>query len=534
MTFQEALDLLQRGMSGGSGGPFLVRNCTANIKVLCRVERRDFFDDHIPLIFSHVDRIGLQATMFLPQKVEAYNLFGEWAETDAIRTKVEAMFNNFAYHFGSLRVRKVVYEGKFASIDDLYRWVNTHQAQMTAELVSRHSPVRSAFREATGYRGSRETMCHVCEDMFSSDDITTMRVAELDSLGKVREDENGNPLEVDLPICYSCEGNYDDEDQDEMHYFDAPNPKEKATFERWPFSRTCGVELEVLTVSKLPSDAIRALKWKMVHDGSIVDHRGTSSRARWPGIEFNSPPRCGDAFLDEMIESVSLWHDKVRVNKTCGFHVHVDWSDLDRLQKANCQNFLVAMEDLLFALQPPSRSASEYCRKWGKRAPLSTETAIFKSQKYMGVNFSHAEPPGLQHSSSGHEGGYGTIEFRMGAGTRSLEKIVRWSELCLRLVEIGADLLTEDSCKSIREMTVSGQLNLFEKLAREYDKRVERPSEYLTQLIGWIEGRLQKFGNKTKKESVSIPLKAKASFAKAKPVPLESDAERFEERLGIA
>lgn len=142
---------------------------------------------------------------------------------------------------------------------------------------------------------------------------------------------------------------------------------------------------------------------------------------------------------------------KARVNKTCGMHVHLDMRQRD--PKIAFHN-LTRAQELLFALQPNSRRANNYCRK----TSLDWDTAI--ADRYRAVNArAYAE--------------HKTIEVRLHTGTVNARKIVNWISLLLRIVDAPA---------------LPHQVHQIGGLARV---GITLPARLKT----YLEARVEKFGN---------------------------------------
>jgi len=220
-------------------------------------------------------------------------------------------------------------------------------------------------------------------------------------------------------------------------------------------NRPFGIEIEALasTVDRMV-ESVRAAgvpvmretynhatrpHWKIVSDASV-------SGPGFEGFELVSPPTND---LDEVARVCSgLAHADVRVNRTCGLHVHFDARDLLPAQWARLIKLWVRYEDAIDSVMPPSRraSANRYCKSVRERVARHARTTrgrvdgsveelfsvidassatrdtigrgLFESDRYYKVNFQSWWK-------------HGTIEFRQHSGTCSGTKIVTW----IRLVE---------------------------------------------------------------------------------------------------
>lgn len=117
--------------------------------------------------------------------------------------------------------------------------------------------------------------------------------------------------------------------------------------------RPLGIELEFSSPKGMVSYEPSGHKWE--HDGSLT--RG--------GLELVFPPAGGDAFIkliSNCIDAIML--HTPGIDKSCGFHVHVqardfDWFSLRRILALWCK-----LENDIFAyLVSPERSENRYCQK---------------------------------------------------------------------------------------------------------------------------------------------------------------------------
>jgi hypothetical protein len=375
-------------------------------------------------------------------------------------------------------------------------------------------------------------ICQKCGAFKPTKRLRQSTISLIGEDGFVVEDVDGSPKESRIMACDICHStSLGSIYFDEVHQHAPLLSKLDTTFEKWPFERSAGVELETLIVAPIDVAALKKLKWRLVGDGSIKNPIGK----QWKGVEFNSPPASGDGFLNSITEGMKLWARNSRVNESCGFHVHVDWSDLDVVQQANCQNFLVAMDRLMFAAQPPSRSSNNFCKMFDlNRWKLTDDHQILQTNKYQGINFNHAVAPDRSQaiSDQGRHGHYGTVEFRMGAGTRNVEKVLKWVEFCQRLIEIGGGIKFADKCRELRHKTISQKLQVFKELSQEMDSRLRRPPEFLNQLMPWLEGRIEKFsGQKVTKEVVTVNYSSKKDYQGAVPEIVHGVDEVYENQM---
>lgn len=304
-------------------------------------------------------------------------------------------------------------------------------------------------------------------------------------------------------------------------------PIENEGHTRWPFERKVGIELEALAIAPLPD--LTDLKWRIVNDSSI-----TGFNFEGESVEFNTPPAEGDAFYSRALAGIRRVQPFVRVNKSCGFHVHIDVQDMfnDNAKLANVQNLLIAFQPLMFALQPPSRRGSSYCKLWP--AYTRVESPMHDCDKFMAVSWHHIRPPTFNLRGEKIGGGYGTIEFRMGAGTRNPRKVLLFVQFLQRLIEIGSRVKDENAWMSLRDKTPWALFETFKELAAAHDAAVERNPEFLRDLLAWMEMRIEKFSPKLPLAVKAFTFKFDKKFEASEFSIVEDLDERFEEGQGIA
>lgn len=262
--------------------------------------------------------------------------------------------------------------------------------------------------------------------------------------------------------------------------------------------RKFGVELELLGTANFgmeaASDAIRAAgvecrvesyshnvprTWKIVSDGSLSAH----------GFEVVSPPLSGPEGIAEVRKvAAALTTALARagsriVDRTCGFHVHVDSHGLNGGDIISIVQRYNAFESTIDGFMPESRRASnnQYsrsCTTINNLARLVTavhqnprSTAAIRShmndreERYYKVNL---------HAFVRH----GTIEFRQHSGTCNGEKIENWIRFCLGFVEaskiqIESTDTTVTSPESTVVVTTSDDGLRINAIERKYLKMAE-------------------------------------------------------------
>ncbi|TXH08128.1 MAG: hypothetical protein E6R04_11195 [Spirochaetes bacterium] len=165
--------------------------------------------------------------------------------------------------------------------------------------------------------------------------------------------------------------------------------------------------------------------WKIVPDGSV-----------YSGFEVVSPKLHGSEGLEQVRKvAETLVRSGARIERDCGFHVHVDASGLNALTLYNIVKRYAAFETEIDAFMPPSRRGANnnYCRQSSyflreltmPEANSEIRTLLRRlsqDDRYYKVNLMAY----LRH---------GTVEFRHHSGTVSANKMIPWIIFCVNFVE---------------------------------------------------------------------------------------------------
>jgi len=218
------------------------------------------------------------------------------------------------------------------------------------------------------------------------------------------------------------------------------------------YNRKFGIELEFATLPERMSDVAAKMQAAGLNfrnlggyghsDGSAWDLKTDSSA----GLEISSRVlRATEEGIAEVYNFVKTL-DKIRENSPtwkvttkCGFHIHVDITDLTFMQTRNLVKLVLAFESVIFGMNPDCRQNNNYCRRItgireyeeiaGMRGFLTREKFLRLANsirqnygKYYGLNMLSA----IQG---------GQVEFRYMAGTLNPEKVRAWVLFILSLVE---------------------------------------------------------------------------------------------------
>lgn len=185
-------------------------------------------------------------------------------------------------------------------------------------------------------------------------------------------------------------------------------------------------------------------KWAVVYDGSVTD-------AELHGGEVVSPILCGDDGIASIKRILDLIKENLgRVDKSCGFHVHVNAKDLSieelKFVVYRYERFQASI-DMFMKENRRSDRYNNYCGKYGKDIEdvryLDSLEQLSEIDRYYNINIAAYEK-------------YGTVEFRQYCGTLNFEEIKNWIIFCVSFVEESKRLYNElkGKIKPINETNV--------------------------------------------------------------------------------
>lgn len=208
------------------------------------------------------------------------------------------------------------------------------------------------------------------------------------------------------------------------------------------FNRTFGIELEVYGVDRerILNEMTRAgvnvqsesynhntrNHWKIVSDSSINGGQGN---------EIVSPVLCGLDGIEQVKKvCIALNRAGVKVNKSCGFHLHLGVQDYQINDFKNLVNSFAGLETEFDKIQPASRrgNTNGYCKNLTSvgRDLTAKVNATNSISELAGVFGGRYYKLNLQSFNR-----YGTVEFRHHSGTTTFSKIKNWILICSRLVD---------------------------------------------------------------------------------------------------
>lgn len=191
-------------------------------------------------------------------------------------------------------------------------------------------------------------------------------------------------------------------------------------------NRRFGAELETSRADDL--EAIReSCNWGCKPDGSIT------------GREFVSPILSGETGAREVSAFCRAANDAdFKTDGRCGFHLHVDLSDLSARQLHAVAVGYAATHRLWFAFIPESRRANNYCKPWrADKIAFALDSARHsidqaglvvsnctegRTCRYFGINFASFTY-------------LGTVEIRLHTATLDEDKVLNWAAAHTRFVD---------------------------------------------------------------------------------------------------
>lgn len=217
--------------------------------------------------------------------------------------------------------------------------------------------------------------------------------------------------------------------------------------------------------------------WKVTHDGSVSG-----------GGEVVSPKLVGEDGIAQAVKvTKALQSLGCKVEKSCGFHVHVDASDITAKELAKVGICFAWFETFFDHIMPASRRGNEsiyvksnrgFYGDYGTQA-LNASIAAINAAAITGdmLKVTRAINPrcncytqerGQRCSCSGRYAKLNatpinnqkSLEFRQHSGTIEHEKVENWIRLCVQFVEKGKRSQPR-SRTNIREWTAAEEMHLF-------------------------------------------------------------------------
>lgn len=184
-------------------------------------------------------------------------------------------------------------------------------------------------------------------------------------------------------------------------------------------------------------------RWKLTTDGSIRT-RGRGNRYE-RGVELVSPILQGEEGIETISRVCKVLNDNdLRVNATCGLHVHVGAKNRPVSWIQNIMRMYHEHEIAIDTMVAPSRraSVSDYCYTTGWSDGMAAATTL----SGLRAEYSMSRPMALRRRGSRfrkinleslerHRATGGTVEFRQHHGTTNAAKIEHWVRFVLAIAE---------------------------------------------------------------------------------------------------
>jgi hypothetical protein len=176
--------------------------------------------------------------------------------------------------------------------------------------------------------------------------------------------------------------------------------------------------------------------FKFVTDGSLVGR--DSIECVSPVLKGTNGKRALKVACDTLAQVGAT------VNRSCGLHVHVGAKHLTNAEYSNVFANYYYLEGVIDAFMAPSRRNNFYARSLQSlnvsnfTSRESVKSAMHNNRYYKINPISY-----LRH---------GTIEFRQHQGSTSYEKISKWIEFCVKLVDWSRENRLTDYVRTIDEI----------------------------------------------------------------------------------
>lgn len=214
--------------------------------------------------------------------------------------------------------------------------------------------------------------------------------------------------------------------------------------------RKFGVEIEIfgLSLKKTKSiiDTADFKDWQVVYDHSICGCQTEFCTNNCETAEVVSPILQSEKDL-ETIEKLCnlLIANGAHVNKTCGFHVHVDARELEAKQIELIYRRYSKYESAIDLLHPKDRrlNKNNYCLSIKPIVEMMNEDKIeFKTKKNIAYKLLIDKYYKLNLTSIEN---LGSIEFRQHKGSLNFTELKHWIYFCQEFVETSINVGMKDS-----------------------------------------------------------------------------------------
>lgn len=211
--------------------------------------------------------------------------------------------------------------------------------------------------------------------------------------------------------------------------------------------RKFGIELELVAPANVPDPqghSVRTLVAAGI-DCIVNSYRGHNYSV-WqskPDGSLRPPGRCTEVVSRIMPGNAESYAEVRRavdalnaagygINVSCGFHVHINVSDLTFAQRLLVALRYKAISDDINSMMPPSRRSNSYAQNISTSEQRSIATTITRGE----TSYSQS---GRYYTTNlnwiGAEGGNARIEFRQAAGTCNADKVIGWVKFLQEMIQ---------------------------------------------------------------------------------------------------
>lgn len=220
-------------------------------------------------------------------------------------------------------------------------------------------------------------------------------------------------------------------------------------------ARTFGVEIECLLPYRFDvCSAIRNVNVSIVDNYNNYNHQDSATAYKFMSDASVGGHNCrgGEIVtpilrnLDTLSQVCSVLNaNNVKVNKTCGLHVHVSAADLTAEQYINVFKNYQKLERLIdtFMAESRRRFNNRFCNSI-VNLDFTNCTNFYDVSRVADTRYVKVNPQAYRRHK--------TIEFRQHQGSTDIVKIAKWVSFCEKLVEFSKHKVFETEITSIDDI----------------------------------------------------------------------------------
>jgi hypothetical protein len=205
-----------------------------------------------------------------------------------------------------------------------------------------------------------------------------------------------------------------------------------ASYSRIGSRRTFGIELETHRCPDMRTlGGPRQYPFSSKTDGSIE------------GLEFVSQILSSDKGLTEIERFLAAIPGSWKVNRKCGFHLHVGTDDLTDQQLCTVARSYLHCQQLWQSFVPPTRRTNRYCKEisWTIQNLRYIHGGLANFRSWAGSLDRYQWFNCAAYAKRGGQRGFcGTMEIRIHPGTLDARKVVNWTRAHCRFIDYAAGL----------------------------------------------------------------------------------------------